>query len=382
MPPFLSEADRYFQSKLEERKATHLFRTWGPERDFSKIDFYSNDYLGLAKNQPSQDRLIEILKNQPFIPNGSSGSRLVSGQSQLLEELEALCCTFFNGEAAVFLPNGYLANLALLSCIATRHDTIIYDEQSHVSLKDGIRLSLAQKFSFKHNDLEDLKLKLSRAKGKIFIIVEAIYSMDGDICPIQDLMEVSNSFQAHLIIDEAHSTGVLGLGGQGLAIEKGLESQVWARVYTFGKALGSAGAVLIVNKITKQYLINRSHPVIYSTAALPLHVLLAKVQLEVLIAESSPIQKLQYNIGHWCHKTTQNLLKGLSTNLNSPVQFILIPGNEAALNAARRLNSIDFQVKAMLSPTVSPGAERLRISLHSYNTTDEIDKLLAECAKD
>lgn len=374
-----SEADRYFQSKLEERKASGLYRTWGPERDFSKTDFYSNDYLGLAQSQTTKNRLIEHLQNQSFIPNGSSGSRLVSGQSQLLEELESMCCSFFKGESAIFLPNGYLANLALLSCIATRHDTIIYDEQSHVSLKDGIRLSLAQKFSFKHNDVEDLKSKLKKAKGKIFIVVEAIYSMDGDLCPIQELVEVSNSFGAHLIVDEAHSTGVLASKGQGLCIDQGLESQVWARIYTFGKALGAAGAVLILSETTKQYLINASHPVIYSTAALPLQVLMAKVQLEVMLSDSTLIQKLQNNIAYWCGKINQYASDWLSSNSSSPVQLIRIPGNGPAIQLAQKLNSIDFQVKAMLSPTIKPGLERLRISLHSYNTPSEIDLLVEEC---
>lgn len=374
-----SEADRYFHSKLEERKAAGLYRTWGPERDFSKIDFYSNDYLGLARSETSHDRLIQYLQNQPIIPNGSSGSRLVSGQSQLLEELESLCCRFFNGESAIFLPNGYLANLALLSSIATRHDTIMYDEQCHVSLKDGIRLSLAGKFSFKHNDLEDLKSRLKKSKGKTFIVVESIYSMDGDICPLKELVEVSNSFGAHLIVDEAHSTGVLGEKGHGICVGSGLESRVWARIYTFGKALGAAGAVLVTSKTTKRYLINTSHPIIYSTAALPLQVLMAKVQLESLMADSSPIQNLQNNIAYWCSKNSKFPSDWLSSNQNSPVQFVRIPGSGPALELARKLNSLDFQVKAMLPPTVKPGTERLRISLHNYNTPEQIDTLVEEC---
>lgn len=373
------KADLFFRESLEKRRASGLLRSWGIIPDTTKVDFFSNDYLGLARREETRKELSEILLNNPQLLNGSTGSRLVSGQSEELENLEALCLHFFKGESAIFLPSGYTANLALLSSVPTRHDTIIYDEQVHVSLKDGIRLSLAQKLSFKHNDLEDLKLKKRKAKGRVFVVVESIYSMDGDTCPIQEIAALAENWEAHLIVDEAHSTGTYGLLGQGLCLAKEVENKVWARVYTFGKALGAAGAVLILTNDTKQYLMNTAHPIIYSTAPLPLQVCEATLQLKALISNPTPVSHLKIIIDSWCQLTPHFSGLSVSANPDSPVQHVVCPGNHNARNLADQLKASGFQVKAMLSPTIRQGSERLRISLHSFNTPSEISRLVEEC---
>ncbi len=364
---FPIEAD--FKKYLKKREFSNLLRTFGPIRDIGKADFYSNDYLGLCLNGailPDLQRDIEA-----GISLGSSGSRLVSGQNEILEDLESDCQAFFKSEAVVFFPNGYLANLALLSTVANRHDTILYDEQCHVSLKDGIRLSLAEKFSFKHNDVNSLEQKLSISKGRKFIVIESIYSMDGDLTPLTEIVELAQKYEGHIIIDEAHSTGTVGERGEGLSLSLGLESRIWARIYTFGKALGASGGLLAISGITKNYLINKSHPLIYSTASMPMQALICKHQLSFLKNNPDLVGLLQSKIYFW-NKLIFRTNNKVSKNDLSPVQYYKVQGNKEALQMAKKLQDSDIQIKAMLSPTVKEGAERIRISLHGYNTENQM----------
>ncbi len=360
--------DDLWQSRLKSREDQFLFRQFGEPRNPHAIDFYSNDYLGLCSAESSKKDLVEWLSDQKWL--GASGSRLVSGQYEALENLESACSEFFKSETGIFFPNGYVANLALLSCMATRHDTIIYDEQSHVSLKEGLRLSLAKSFPFRNNDLEDLEKKLKSATGQKFVVAESIYSMSGHIALLKELVSLCRKENALLILDEAHSTGVLGEKGQGLAISMGFENEVWARNYTFGKALGASGAFLALSGTAKKYLTNFSFPLIYSTSPLPVQVALCGFQLKTLQAENHRIKELQEKIRNWNQQDSDKYLTH-SKNENSPVQFVSVPDNERALQMAKYLNQNGFQIKAMLSPTVKKGSEGLRISLHSYNSPSD-----------
>jgi len=364
--------DSEFELFLAQRKENGLLRSFGQERDTNKIDFYSNDYLGLCQNDELWPSIQAEMKNGISI--GSSGSRLVSGQNHYIEDLEMACKVFFNTEEALFFPNGYMANLALLSSVASRHDTIIYDEQSHVSLKDGMRLSNAQKYAFRHNDVNDLEKKLKLSKGKRFVVVEAIYSMDGDVAHLKEIVSLCQSYDAYIIVDEAHSTGVVGEFGKGLCNAIGLEDKVWARNYTFGKALGASGAVLAISKFTKEYLINQSHPLIYSTAPMPLQTFICRQQLKFLEQNPTKIRNLQNVISYW-NEISFSSMSTISHNENSPVQYYIKQGNKNVVELANRLQIAGFQIKAMLSPTVKAGTERLRISLHSYNSEQQIASL-------
>jgi len=364
--------DADYKKFLEKRSEKGLLRTFGQIRDFGKVDFYTNDYLGLCQNPAILPDLQNELENGSF---GASGSRLVSGQSTHLEALESDCRIFFRSEASIFFPNGYLANLALLSAMASRHDTILYDEQCHVSLKDGIRLSFAEKFSFGHNDVNALEQKLKISKGRKFVVIEAIYSMDGDQAPLTEIVELAQKYEAHIIVDEAHSTGTVGRNGEGLCISLGLESKIWARIYTFGKALGASGGLLAINETTQKYLVNKSHPLIYSTAPMPPQTIICRHQLAFLINNGERVKALQSNIDFW-NKLNFQTKNRVSQNVSSPVQYYLFPGNKEVLKLAKCLQDADFQIKAMLSPTVKEGTERLRISLHSFNSEAQIESLI------
>jgi len=369
--------DTYFKAQLEARKDKLLLRNWGPVLDSSKVDFISNDYLGFRKFQEEskfKEELVQVLKNEGL---GSSGSRMVSGQSRAIEKLEKDCAAFFKSDAAMFFPNGYMANLALLSTVATRHDTFIYDEQCHVSLKDSMRLSPAKRYPYLHNDVEDLEKKCKPATGKIFIITEALFSMEGDIAPLSDINEIVNKYDAHLILDKAHSTGTFGETGNGLWNSIKLQEHIFARIYTFGKALGASGAVICTNQITYNYLMNYAHPAIYSTAPMPIQAWVCAHQLEKLQSKPNEIKRLQNLINYWNQKNKRNN-SSISNNPNSPIQYIKATGNEHALNLAKKLQTLNYQLKPMLSPTISTGQERLRITLHAFNTEDEISSLLNE----
>jgi 8-amino-7-oxononanoate synthase len=357
---------------LQARKEQQLFRRFGPVRDSSAIDFYSNDYLGLANSPDSRERLKSALE-EPFAL-GASGSRLVSGQQAELELLEAECSHFFSSETGIFFPSGFMANLALFSCMAGRHDTILYDVQSHVSIKEGIRLSQARSYSFRHNDPEDLRKKLKNQDGQKFVALEGIYSMSGHKANLEELAQVCREEDALLIVDEAHSTGVTGSRGEGLSLDRNLKDYIWVRNYTFGKALGASGAFLALSSVARDFLINFSYPLIYSTAAPPVQVKLCRIQLQQLQNSGPKIKALQNIIEFWCRGSDKKSSL-ISANPESPVQFIRVPGNERALQLAHRFNELGFQIKAMLSPTVKAGEEGLRVSLHSFNTPEEIKRL-------
>jgi 8-amino-7-oxononanoate synthase len=367
------QIDNEYELILNKRKENHLLRTFGKERDPLKSDFYSNDYLGLCNNNRLKEELSKELLTD--IQLGSSGSRLVSGDHLYINNLETLCKSFFETEEAIFFPNGYMANLALLSSIANRHDLIIYDDHIHVSLKDGIRLSMARGLPFRHNSIHDLEKKLKIGNGRKFVVIEAIYSMDGDLAYLEEISGICENHNAFLIVDEAHSTGTFGKDGKGLCIHFSLQNKVWARIYTFGKALGTAGAILAISKPTRNFLINFAHPLIYSTAPTPLQSFICQKQLETLKNQKELLTTLKNRIGFW-NSSVASLDNKFSKNEASPVQYFLTQGNQKSLDLVQHLDKKGIQVKAMLSPTVKMGTERIRISLHNFNQNTEIEQLI------
>jgi 8-amino-7-oxononanoate synthase len=198
----------FLHKKLNERKQQNAYRQLRLPNE--KTDFSSNDYLGMVKNGliPSQ--------SSHELKHGATGSRLLSGNYALIEETEKLIAAFHDADAGLIFNSGYDANIGLLSSVPQREDTIIYDQLSHASIRDGIRLSFAQSFSFVHNSLADLEEKLRISKGNIFVVTESVFSMDGDMSPIPEILALCEKYKAHLIIDEAHATGVIGERGEGL----------------------------------------------------------------------------------------------------------------------------------------------------------------------
>jgi 8-amino-7-oxononanoate synthase len=334
------------------------------------IDFTSNDYLGLARSSELHQKISERSESiHPYL-NGATGSRLLSGNSKYVEIVEQKLAGIFNSETALIFNSGYTANMGVLSCIAQKGDTIFYDELSHTSIKDGIRLSLAKRFNFRHNNIDNLRDKLKKnAEGRSFIAVESIYSMDGDQCPLADLVNVAKEFDATIILDEAHSTGILGKGGGGLAVSLNLEKQIPIRIYTFGKAMGVHGACIACADDVKEFLVNFSRPFIYTTA-LPQHSVASidcafdylwnNPHLQMALVQKTALFKRS------CHEQTSS---------DSPIQPIVTPGNKRVRAISEILLKKGFDVRPILSPTVKTGMERLRICLHTFNDDEQIIEL-------
>lgn len=373
------------------------------------VDFCSNDYLGFARSEELKAKIGEELRKHPGYLSGATGSRLLSGNSTYTEHLEEEIALFHHAQAGLIFNSGYTANLGLLSAVARRGDTVICDELAHASIIDGIRLSGANRYTFTHNDPAALEQKLRQAEkstGRIFVVVESIYSMDGDKAPLPRIISLAEKHQAAVIVDEAHAGGVFGKNGRGLVPHSGLEEQVFARVYTFGKALGSHGAIVVGSRLLKNYLINFARPLIYTTA-LPFHNLASiKCAYELLISQPGLQKALAARVGLFKQLMKNNgagsradhqvssvddplspadnpLSPGEGTTLpgetdstaHSPVQTVMVPGNKAVREAADQLQAAGLDVRPILSPTVPEGKERLRICLHLFNTEDEIKKL-------
>jgi 8-amino-7-oxononanoate synthase len=368
--------DTWLDKTLQLRKEKNLFRDLKTSRDL--VDFCSNDYLGLARSEILFDQIEARCAATKLRQNGATGSRLLSGNSELTEKVEHKLASIFNSQSALILNSGYTANLAIFSSIPGKHDSIVYDELAHASIKDGARLSLAQRYSFRHNDLNDLESKLKRISGKVFIAVESVYSMDGDECPLRDLTSLADQYGAFVILDEAHSTGVRGDSGSGLATSLGLEKKIDIRLYTFGKAMGIHGACIAGSEKLIQYIINFARPFIYTTALAPHSIIAIESAFDYLKENLALQQRLQKNIAAFVDGVSHLTNRTLSS---SAIQTIIFPGNENSKRAASKLQHAGFDIRPVLSPTVPTGTERLRICLHTYNTLDEISKLTDELNK-
>lgn len=357
------------QHKLQQRKEADNFRTLSKGKG---IDFFSNDYLGLAQNK--ELHYLNKTSLDYYTQNGSTGSRLLSGNSVQFESLEDKLAKLFQGKSALLFNTGYNANTSILQALPQKGDTILYDELIHASLKEGSRLSFAKRFAFKHNNLEDLQQKLTKAEGDKYVVVESIYSMDGDAAPLKELTKLCNFIpDTYLIVDEAHSTGIWGVNGNGLCCELGIENDVFARIYTFGKAIGCHGACVVGDKNLKEYLINFGMSFIYTTA-LPPHGLLAIDNAFEYLKDNTHLQKTINN--------KISLFKEKSKGLNiipsdSPIQVVQIGGgNTHTKKVAQELIGQGFEVRPILSPTVKEGQERIRICLHTFNSDEAIENLV------
>jgi len=354
-----------FQESLDKRKEEGIIRHLRIQSD--GIDFYSNDYLGFAKSKELQSLLLQKVTENPQLLSGSTGSRLISGNSEIAVSVEKDIAQKHQFESALLFPSGYNANLALFSTLPSRHDTVIVDEQIHRSVHDGCKLSNARKLKFKHNDTEDLENILKRQEGHCYIAIESIYSMEGDFAPIKEIAAFAGKYKASLIVDEAHALGVFEYG----LIEKyQLQNHVSAAVVTYGKALGTHGAAILCNETVKSYLINFASPFIYTTSAQDFQWMSIKTGYEFLDQHHELAVRLQDNIKIFRSRNLQS-----PSAETSPVQAIVIPDNQRLKALQNTLSEEGFLTYAIYSPTVKEGSERLRICLHSFNTEEEIIKL-------
>lgn len=365
----MKDINNFISTRLNQREQNNSLRFLKPEN--SLIDFCSNDYLGFARSHELRTLFENELNKYPEYHMGSAGSRLLAGNDSFTEELEKEIAEFHEAEAALIYNSGYDANIGIFACLPQRGDTIITDEYIHASIIDGARLSHATRYVFKHNNLESLEQKLKMAKGNIYIAVESVYSMDGDEAPLTEICKLAKRFNAALIVDEAHATGILGEFGKGLVYELGLSEDVFARIITFGKGLGTHGAAVLGSAKLRSYLINFSRSFIYTTAASFLSHLSTKVSYSYL-----------KSINHQAeiHKRIQHFISNIDPDKNlltsrSAIQAILVRGNTRAKEISSKIQEAGFDVRAILSPSVPEGAERLRICIHNHNSMSEIKSL-------
>jgi 8-amino-7-oxononanoate synthase len=365
--------DDFLDIRLNERRAQDALREL--RLPAGKTDFCSNDYLGIVTHK--------LIGTAADLAHGSAGSRLLAGNYPLIEETERALAGFHQAEAGLLFNSGYDANLGVISCVPQRGDVILYDQLSHASIRDGIRLSFAQSFAFSHNDVADLERRLRGVRGdtaesaagnaaRIFVVTESVFSMDGDLAPLEAILALCQSYDAHLILDEAHATGVIGKAGEGLAQDRGLQAACFARIHTFGKAVGCHGAIVLGSGRLRQYLVNFCRPLIYTTALPPVSVQAIADAYRLFPGMTAERERLRRLIGRF----RDAAIRYQRLDSLTPIQVVIVPGNTEARGLSERLQTAGLDIRAILYPTVPKGAERLRIVIHSFNTEVEVHRLV------
>jgi 8-amino-7-oxononanoate synthase len=354
------------RSRLELATEEGLLRAL-PD-DPAGYDFNSNDYLSFARSPELKQKIQDEVDRYPQYGSGSTGSRLISGNLQYIETLEKEIAGYHGTDDGLIFASGYAANMAFFSTIPQKGDTVICDEYIHASAIDGVRLSYTAKRRFKHNDLYDLEKQLKMSSGHKFVAVESLYSMDGDLGDLINIAELCKQYKAYLVVDEAHACGVWGTG---LVDTLNIQHLVYARVVTFGKALGVHGAIVIGADPMKEYLVNFARPFIYSTAPPFQHYAAIKMAYQHLLANP----QLQDTLHSRATLFKDNMPPQyqVKSSINpSPIQCIFINSNVKVLKIANDLRGQGFNVTAIRSPSVPRGYERLRICLHCHNTEEQV----------
>jgi len=347
------------------------------------IDFSSSDYLGIAASSGFRAEVSRRIAAAAAAgaPLFAPSARLLRGQLEAHAELESRVARWKGAERALVLSSGWQANAALLSGLVRRGDLVLSDELNHASLIDGLRQTGCEKRIVRHLDLGSYERELAHARrpagqGEVFVVVEALYSMEGDLAPLGELARLCAAAGAHLLVDEAHAGGLYGERGSGRVEACGVERQVVATVTTFGKALGVQGAAIAGSKRVIEILVQRSRPFLFSTAVSPLLLLAIGVALDVVAAQPERRQRTMAN----ARRLRVALAEGglpVDERLESPIVAIVIGDNERAMATARRLQARGFDVRAVRPPTVPEGTARLRVSVHADRTLAELDALAA-----
>ncbi|MCG6167912.1 aminotransferase class I/II-fold pyridoxal phosphate-dependent enzyme [Leptospira sanjuanensis] len=358
-------------SVLESLKRDFLFRTLEVP---SGVDLSSNDYLALTKHP----KLIQSIKEGlDLYGAGSGASRLVSGHRDSFEAAEEACSDWIGTETSLWVANGYAANLGLLSCIANAKTEIFTDRLNHASILDGVRLSGAEKTYYKHLNLNHLEELLRKSKRKEKIIVsETVFSMDGDLAPIEDLVYLKNRYEATLVLDDAHGIGVFGKKGEGRVAQilgKDKIQEADFITFTAGKSLGLEGAWIGTSRIGKEFLINKMRTFIYSTAPMP--AIAHAVPISVALVQSMESERTSLLEKAARFRELLNVKQYPKTSSQSQIVPVLFPSEESVLNAAEGCRKNGLHVKAIRPPTVD--VPRLRISIHSDTTDATLEKLIS-----
>jgi 8-amino-7-oxononanoate synthase len=365
------------KNKIENRNQNNSLRKLASPNNI--IDFASNDYIGFANSETIFNATHYYLVEANIIQNGATGSRLLSGNHKVYPEVENYIAQFHQVESALIFNSGYDANVGFFSAVPQRNDIILFDELSHASIRDGIQLSNAKSYKFKHNDFEELEELIQRfqlGSAEIYIVTESVFSMDGDCPNLEELVLISNNYNCNLVVDEAHALGVFGDYGEGLVQMLNLQDSVFARIVTFGKGLGCHGAAIIGSNELKNYLVNFARSFIYTTGLSPHSVATVLVAYQHLKIEKKAHEQLRNAIIHFNQEKNLLGLKPIFVRSKSAIQSAIIPGNQNVKLIANQLQEKGFDVKAILSPTVPEGQERLRFCLHSFNSKEEISEVL------
>lgn len=368
---------KLLSQKLQNREQNSALRKLSNLNDL--IDFSSNDYIGFANSKAIFQETLQYLEANAIFKNGATGSRLLSGNHKVYQEAESYIASFHQSVAALIFNSGYDANVGFFSSVPQKKDFILYDALSHASIRDGIQISNAKSYKFQHNDYENLEQLILRYKldeSEMYIVTESVFSMDGDSPDLEQLVQLSQKYNCHLVVDEAHALGVFGNKGEGLIQSLGLQEKVFARIMTFGKGLGCHGAAILGSEELKMYLVNFARSFIYTTGLSPHSVATILIAYHHLETEWITRNTLRQNILHFNQEKNLLGIKPLFVRSKSAIQSAILPGNEKVKTIAKQLQEKGFDVKPILSPTVPEGQERLRFCLHSYNSEKEISEVL------
>ncbi|KAL5322455.1 hypothetical protein ACEPPN_010428 [Leptodophora sp. 'Broadleaf-Isolate-01'] len=387
-------------SLLSKRKANSALRALSTSSP-TAIDFSSNDFLSLSHSLDLKKAYLAELTTSPNFHLGSGGSRLLDGNSTYAEKLEAEISAFHNAPAVLLFNSGFDANSGFFACVPQPGDVVLYDEFVHASVHEGMRLSRASCCkSFSHNSLMDLREKIQEVRGdekvakgerNILVAIEGLYSMDGDLAPIEPILDLVDELlpdgNGLVVVDEAHSNGVYGFQGRGIVCSLGLEKRVFARLHTFGKGLACNGAAILCSPLTREYLINYARPLIYSTsmsfpslaAIKVVYSLMKQSKTQPLIIYLNDLIKHMYRqlstlLPHAKHPIIGIQLLQLPEQLpRSPIFALLTPEPRSL---AKYCQDAGFVVRAIVPPTVPEGTQRVRVCLHAGNTYQDVDRLV------
>jgi 8-amino-7-oxononanoate synthase len=334
------------------------------------IDLGSNDYLGLSSDPRLKAAIIRALNEDARV--ASTGSRLLSGNSERWEALEADFANFVGTEAALYFPSGYAANIGLLTSLLKRTDTVFSDGSNHASILDGIRLSFARKVVFPHLDLDYLENAMKGATaGQRVVVVESLFSMEGDRAPLSDLVALCDRYGAALIVDEAHSVGVDGPQGRGVLASIGRPEAVLASIHTCGKALAAMGAFVAGSRTLRDFLVNRARTFIFTTALPPYCAAHIEKALKLACEADAARARLRELSGY-----LRRNLKAAGFDAgpgDSQIIPLILGSNEAALRVAASVAAAGFAIRAIRPPTVPAGTARLRLSVNAKMTFTDLD---------
>ncbi len=377
-----------FQKALGQLEQKHLFRelipfdsepsTVAQKNGKTLLLFCTNNYLGLANHPTLKSAAVSAIQNWGV---GAGASRLISGHLRLNDRLESVVARFKSTEAALVFSSGYMTNIGAIGTIVQREDLILADRLNHASLVAGCRLSEGRFRIYPHKDMTKLRKLLSDRKvgQDVLIVTDGVFSMDGDITPLPEILKLAEEYDASIYLDDAHATGVIGAHGGGTCDHYQLSSSRIIQMGTFSKAFGGFGGFIAGTSTLKQYLINKAPSFIYTTALPPSVLATALAAFELIEAEASLRERLWKNRAYFCHKAVQLGFDTLGSE--TPIVPLRIGSSEKAINFSKKLLEEGIYIPSIRPPTVPEGTSRLRVTLTASHTESQIDFLLSRLEK-